>query len=464
MSEFTSDIVIGLEIHVSLNTKSKLFCSCKNSHTDQPNANICPICLGHPGARPSVNATAIEYALRLAHALKCTIAPKLIFSRKTYFYPDLSKNFQITQYEEPLGTDGSVLVNGKEIGIERIHVEEDPGALQHKSSHTIIDYNRSGSPLCEIVTKPDMTSAEEARAFIKKLLSIVNYLDIFDYANGTIKADLNISIKESGYCRVEIKGVSGFKDIQDALEYEILRQQQHPSEVVQETRGYDNLQKVTVSQRLKETEEDYGYIYETDILPRPLEDPYVERIRASLPEMIDERIDRYTEIGLKQEDAETIASIREISDVFDDAIKDVKDAAFVAKYFKREVISLINDGLIIPADIPSRGEQLKELVTLFAERKINNHTAREVARLIAEQPELDVGKHLEENDLIVLAIDLPSVCAEVIKENQQAADDYLSGKYWAANYLVGMVMKKVKGQAMPDDVKEELHRQLDAMK
>ena len=455
--EFTTDIVIGMEIHVSLNTESKLFCSCKNSHSDEPNKNICPVCLGHPGARPVLNKKALEYAKRLAKALHCRFAPRLIFSRKTYFYPDLSKNFQITQYEEPLGKDGYVLLDEKSIGIERIHIEEDPGALIHRPSHTLIDYNRSGAPLCEIVTRPELTSAKEARDFIKKLQSIVNYCSVFDYSNGTIKADLNVSIKESGYRRVEIKGVSGFKDIEDALEYEILRQKENPNEIIQETRGYDPQQKLTVSQRVKETEEDYGYIYETDILARPIVDD------ITLVEMIDERIKRYVSKGIMSEDAKTLASIREVSDLFD-SIADDKHYELMAKVIKREIISLINDGVLSLKDLLVMQEKIKTLLQYFADRKINNHTMREAVRLVAQDEINDVVKYLEENELIIAAVDLVQICSEVIKENDKAVNDYLSEKPWAVNYLVGMVMKKVKGQAMPDDVKAELVKQLDAMR
>ena len=500
---FNSDVVIGLEIHVSLNTTTKLFCSCKNSHSAEENTNICPICLGHPGSRPSLNKKAVEYAIKLAKALNFKIAEELIFSRKTYFYPDLSKNYQITQYEEPLGTDGhvSLYLNNnnnknnnkskneeinesveKRIGLERIHLEEDPGSLIHKPNYSLIDYNRSGCPLCEIVTKPEITSPEEARAFIKKLLSIVNYLSIFDYENGTIKADLNISIKESGYKRVEIKGVSGFKDIQDALEYEILRQKENPENIIMETRGYDAEQKITIPQRTKETEEDYGYIYESDIVPRKLESKFVENLTKEIPELPDSRINRYMKLKVSENeyitrtDSESLASIKEISDLFDYLISKELDVKTSLRYVTREIISTINEGLIVPKllDNENLKENIECVVKLFSERKINNHTAREMAYKIVEDVTknniqrntqknndnnnlFSAKKYLEENELIIdSSMDLDKICTEVINNNKNVVDDYLSGKHWAVNYLVGQVMKATKGKAMPDDAKNKL--------
>ena len=468
-NKFDSDIVIGLEIHVSLNTKTKLFCSCKNSHSSNPNENVCPVCLGHPGSRPVLNKAAVEYALMLAKALNFEMADKLIFSRKTYFYPDLSKNFQITQYEEPLGKNGFVMITSndsndpnvkkKKIGLERIHIEEDPGSLAHKNDYSLIDYNRSGCPLCEIVTKPEIKSPEEARAFIKKILSIVNYLSIFDYENGTIKADLNVSIKETGYTRTEIKGVSGFKDIQDALQYEIARQKKEPKEVVAETRGYDSINKMTFSQRLKESEEDYGYIYETDIVPRKLDEKFKKSIFSRIPELPDERVSRYIANKIDRIDAESISSIKELSDLFDWILSKKADLKTTLRYLTRELLSTINEGLLLPHKLSDDNfrNNVLSLISLFSERKINNHTLREVTFIIAKEPSFDAIQHIKKNNLIVDdSINMDDVCIEVINEFKQAVDDYLSGKPWAVNFLVGQVMKKTKGKAMPDDVKKIL--------
>lgn len=247
--KFTTDVVIGLEIHAELATKSKLFCSCARTGNLNPNTRVCPVCLGHPGAKPVVNRKAIEHALSIALALKCKVAQEIIFSRKSYFYPDMSKNYQITQYEIPLGSNGSIkLREGKDIRIQRIHLEEDPASLVHigsmqQSSFVLVDYNRSGNPLAEIVTEPDLINPEEARDFMNKLITILEYLDVFDIDSCIIKADANISIRESGYTRVEIKNITGFKEIESALFYEVARQKKDIKDgkkIVQETRGWNS--------------------------------------------------------------------------------------------------------------------------------------------------------------------------------------------------------------------------------
>ncbi|MEM3126670.1 MAG: Asp-tRNA(Asn)/Glu-tRNA(Gln) amidotransferase GatCAB subunit B, partial [Candidatus Woesearchaeota archaeon] len=223
------DIKIGLEIHIGLNTESKMFCGCPAQGEDIPNTNVCPVCLGHPGSKPVFNKKVLEYALKLCLALECEVAKSVLFSRKSYFYPDLSKNYQITQYEAPLGTKGKLkLKSGKEIRIARIHMEEDPASLVHpesieRSKYVLIDYNRSGTPLLEIVTEPDLSSPEEAREFMNKLVTILGYLEIFDIEKNVIKADINVSIKESNFTRAEIKNVTGFKEIENAIFYEVSR-------------------------------------------------------------------------------------------------------------------------------------------------------------------------------------------------------------------------------------------------
>src|SRR3989338_3693210 len=226
MKHFTSDIVIGLEIHSELDTKTKLFCPCPTHGSEEPNTRTCPTCLGMPGSKPVLNKKAVEFALKLCLALNCKISPELIFSRKSYFYPDMAKNFQISQYEIPLGKEGKLnLSNGKEIGITRVHMEEDPASLVHpsgmqKSAYVLVDYNRSGNPLLEIVTKPELSSAAEARDFMKQLINVLNYLEIFDENYNIIKADANISIRESGFVKAEVKNITGFKEIEKALNYE----------------------------------------------------------------------------------------------------------------------------------------------------------------------------------------------------------------------------------------------------
>ncbi|MCX6707143.1 MAG: Asp-tRNA(Asn)/Glu-tRNA(Gln) amidotransferase subunit GatB [Candidatus Woesearchaeota archaeon] len=296
---FTTDIVIGLEIHVELNTNTKLFCSCSTENTEEPNTHTCPVCLGHPGSKPVLNKKAVDFAVRLCLALGCTISRNLIFSRKNYFYPDMSKNYQITQYEVPIGTEGKLRISDeKEVGLVRAHLEEDPASLvhpagMHSSPFVLVDYNRSGRPLLEIVTKPEMYSPAEARDFMRKLITVLNYIGIFDQDHCIIKADANISIKETGYVRSEVKNITGFKEIERALKYEVERQKKDFEEgkkFVLDTRAWDAENGVTRRIRTKETEEDYGYILDPDLVITEITDDFVESIKKEMPELAQDKV------------------------------------------------------------------------------------------------------------------------------------------------------------------------------
>ncbi len=463
---FTSDVVIGMEIHVSLNTKKKLFCNCINRPSDEPNTNICPVCMGHPGSRPLLNEGAVLKALKLAIALDFGIAPRLLFSRKTYFYPDLAKNFQITQYAEPIGADGVIDVDGTPISIERIHIEEDPGTIERKASHSLIDYNRSGTPLCEIVTRPEMTSPAQARALIRKLVLTMRYLGVWDKEEGNLKADLNVSVRETGYKKVEIKGVSGFKEIEDALEYEIGRQKAHPGEVVSETRSFDPKHNITSSMRDKETEEDYGYIYESDIMPRHISQDIIKKIKDEMPELYDERVKRYLSLGISEEDSKAISSIPGLAHLLDNFIMKERGndvVVDISRFLKKEVISLLNTSTLEEDDLEDSkvSSSIIRIHELFFERKINNHSARKLLAELAQEKVIDVDKLAEQSGMMIGGEDLGPVCEEAISENPNAVNDYISGKHWAINFLVGQVMKKMKGKAMPDEVKSILRSKLE---
>ena len=307
--KFTSDIIIGLEVHIQLDTGSKLFCGCATTGSDEPNSRTCEVCIGAPGSKPVLNKKAVDYALRLCLALECKISPSLIFSRKSYFYPDMAKNYQISQYEIPLGEKGKLkLSNGKEVGITRVHMEEDPAALIHPAGMTgsnfvLIDYNRSGDPLCEVVTEPDLESPEEARDFMKQLITVINYLKIFNDSHCVIKADANISIKESGYTRVEIKNITGFKEIERALKYEVERQKQEKDSIVQETRAWDSEIGITRAMRKKEVEEEYGYIIEPDLVETEITKKWIEEVKSEMPELAQEKAKRFAkEMKIDPED------------------------------------------------------------------------------------------------------------------------------------------------------------------
>src|SRR3989338_6010324 len=353
--EFKSDVVIGLECHIELNCNTKLFCSCPTKANegaeDLPNTRTCPTCLGMPGSKPVLNKKAVEYAIKLCLALNCKINKELIFSRKSYFYPDMSKNYQITQYEIPLGDGGNLkLKSGKEIGITREHMEEDPAALIHpsgmqQSAYVLVDYNRSGNPLLEIVTKPEVESAEEARDFMKQLITTLSYLKIFDINNGIIKADANVSIKESQYRRIEIKNITGFREIERALNYEIGRQKHEIAEgkkPEQETRSWDSEKGITFLLRKKETEEDYGYILDTDLVKTEITLDLVDKIKKEMPELAHDKIKKFiTKHKIKKEDAEILAAEKELAEMFEKVAEEV-DPILAAKWLRRELVRVLN--------------------------------------------------------------------------------------------------------------------------
>jgi len=468
--KFTSDIVIGLEIHIELNTDSKLFCGCKRagSENEQPNTRTCQVCLGMPGSKPVVNKKAIEYALKLALALKCNISKEIFFSRKSYFYPDMSKNYQISQYEIPLGKNGKLkLKSGKEIGITRIHVEEDPAALIHlgsmqKSAFVLVDYNRSGDPLVEIVTEPDLTSPEEARDFMNRLITILSYLEIFDQNSCLIKADANISVKESNYSRVEIKNITGFKEIERALFYEVARQKKEVSEgkkIKQETRAWNSELGTTFSLRTKETEEDYGYIIDPDLTKIEITDSWIKQIKKEMPELAEEKLKKFTETHkIKQLDAEVIAAEKGLAEMFEKVAENV-DPLLAAKWLRRELVRVMNYNKKTFADLEIDETHMIDLLKLVESKQITDTTAQKIMEKLMEKP-FDVNKYVKEHNLLAVSdtLTLDKFCKEAIKENPMAVEDYKNGEQKALNFLVGKVMQKTKGKATPKIVHELLKR------
>ncbi len=460
------ETVIGLEIHIELNTKTKLFCGCPTHGSDTPNSRTCVVCLGHPGSKPVLNKKAVEYALKICLAAECEISPKLIFSRKSYFYPDMAKNYQITQYEIPLGSEGRIrLKSGREIGLTRIHMEEDPASIVHvngmqKSPFVLVDYNRSGNPLCEIVTKPEIESANEAREFLKQLIEVISYLEVFDETNGIIKADANISIKESGYTRVEIKNITGFKEIERALNYEIARQKQVVSEkgkIVQETRGWDSGLGMTFSLRTKETEEDYGYILDPDLTVTEIADDWLSEIKGQMPELSHSKVEKFVSVHkLKREDAQIIAAERKLAELFEKVAEEV-DPLLAAKWLRRELVRVLNYNKKSIGDLEIDETHLISLLKLVEERKITETTGQKIMELLAEGP-LDVEKYVKDNDLIAVsdAGELRKFCQQAVEENLKAVEEYKAGNDKSFNFLVGQVMRKTKGKASPKEVNDLL--------
>ena len=470
MKKFTTDVVIGLEIHAELATESKLFCSCPTHGTDEPNTRTCPVCLGMPGSKPVLNEKAVKYALKLCLALGCKISPQLIFSRKSYFYPDMAKNYQISQYEIPLGEKGKLsLKEGKSVGITRVHMEEDPAALVHpgsmqKSSFVLVDYNRSGDPLVEVVTEPELTSPEEARDFMKQLITVLNYLGIFDVNRCVIKADANISIKESNYTRAEIKNITGFKEIERALKYELERQKHDVKEgkkIVQETRAWDAQNGITFSMRQKEVEEEYGYIIEPDLTITEITDNLINEVKAEMPELAQDKITKYIKkYKIAKIDAEVIAQERLLAELFEKVAAKI-DPCLAAKWLRRELTRVLNYNKKELHQLEIDESHLIDLLSLVEQKKITETTGQKLMEKLIEKP-FDVKKYVEKQGLTAVADtgELEKFCKESINENPKAVEDFKGGNEKSIQFLIGQVMRKTKGQASPKEVNAILKKLL----
>src|SRR3989338_6207385 len=460
--KFKSDIVIGLEIHIQLNTVTKLFCSCPTQGSEEPNSRVCPTCLGHPGSKPVVNKKAIEYALKLALATKSKIAPELIFSRKSYFYPDMAKNYKISQYEIPLAVKGKIkLAAGKEINLTRIHMEEDPAALVHpagmeKSPYVLVDYNRSGNPLVEVVTEPDLTSPEEARDFMKQLITILEYLEIFDINNCIIKADANISINESGYTRAEVKNITGFKEIERALKYEVERQKQAVKEgkkLIQETRAWDSERGTTFSLRTKEVEEEYGYIIDPDLVKIELTQDRIKEIEKTMPELAEAKLDKFLkEHKIEETTAHVLAKDKELALMYEKVAMAVPPD-LAAKWIRRELARVLNYQKKKFKDSAITENHLIELLTLIENKTITEKTAQRLIEKLVEEP-FNVKEYVKQEKLGAVSdkSEIEKFCKEAIKEAPKAIEDYKKGNEKALHFIVGIVMKKSKGKATPKEV------------
>ncbi len=463
-ASFTSDVVIGLEIHVQLDTQTKLFCGCptkwaKSSPDEQPNTRCCPTCLGFPGSKPVVNKKAIDYTIRLCLALGCSLSETLVFSRKSYFYPDLAKNYQITQYELPLGTGGAVVLSsGKKISLTRVHLEEDPASLVHpdsleRSSFVLIDYNRSGIPLCEIVTKPEMSSPEEARDFMKKLSAILEYLEIFDHDQCIVKADANVSIKESGYVRSEVKNITGFKEIERALFYEVQRQKAAIAageKLMQDTRGWDADKGLSIRLRKKETEEDYGYILDTDIPVIDITPDWIAAVKKTLPELPEEKVKKFVAIHrIPEEDAIVLAQEKLLAELFEKVAEKI-DPALAAKWLRRELLRVMNLNKQTFKDLLIDEKHMIELLELVAAKQITDRTAQKMLEELIIAP-FSPKQHVAEKGLGAVSdvAIIEQYCRESIAENPAVVADYKAGNEKAFHFLIGVVMKKSKGKAVP---------------
>ncbi len=463
----TNDVRIGLETHLQLMTKSKLFCGCPNRGVEEPNTRTCPTCLGMPGARPQVNKRAIEMGIKIAKALGCKIPKEMNFSRKTYFYPDMPKNFQTTQFSLPIGTNGQIKMElggeEKTVRIKRVHLEEDPGKLKHvgggitSADYVLVDYNRSGTPLCEVVTEPDLSSPNEARIFLRKLSDIFEYLKVYDSTGeGTIRSDANVSTWSE---RTEVKNITGFKDIEKALIYEIRRQKnlkKRGKEVIRETRTYDDSTGTTKSLRTKEKEADYGYIFDPDLTRIELHTDWIEKLAKDIPELPHEKKRRYVEeYGVSREVAVTISSDFELAKTFEKLIDDL-DVERASSMLAGPVKKVLNYNDMRFKESKLTTEKIKKLLDMIDEGQVTERNAEMILRVVATENK-DPERVKEDKGFgKVTENKTKEIVERVLEENKDAAEDYIKGKDEALNHLVGQVMKGSGGSADPREARKLL--------
>ena len=473
----TYETVIGLEVHVELATKTKIFCGCSTAFGGAPNSHTCPVCTGMPGSLPVLNKQVVEYAMAVGLATNCTITQYCKFDRKNYFYPDNPQNYQISQLYLPICRNGGVEIETaagkKTIGIHEIHMEEDAGKLVHDEWEdvSIVDYNRSGVPLIEIVSEPDMRSAEEVIAYLEKLRLIIQYLGASDCKlnEGSMRADVNLSVREAGAAefgtRTEMKNLNSFKAIARAIEGERARQIELIEEgkkVIQETRRWDDNKESSHAMRSKEDAQDYRYFPEPDLVPVVISDEWIERVKARQPEMRDEKLIRYQdEFGLPKYDAEILTGDKSFADLFEAAAAICGKPKKVSNWIMTETIRLLKENEMDPDQIRFSPEHLAKLVDLADAGSVTNTVAKEVFEKVFKE-DIDPEAYVKEKGLLTVNDEgaLRETVAKVVAENPQSVEDYHNGKKKAMGFLVGQTMKAMKGKANPGMVNELLREML----
>ena len=469
------ETVIGLEVHLQLNTKSKVFCGCSTDFGAAPNTQTCPVCLGFPGSLPVLNRDALKLAAKVAISLHCQIAKKIRFDRKNYFYPDLPKAYQISQFNQPLSQNGYLsIVIGKEekrINIKRVHLEEDTGKLFHQKDSSLIDFNRSGMPLLEIVSEPDMSSPGEAYIYLTSLKSILEYIDVSDcnMEEGSLRCDANISVRKRGTrelgVKTEIKNMNSFKAVKAALGYERDRQielAENGQSIVQETRLYDSARDVTESMRTKEEAHDYRYFPEPDLVPFDFEDTLLKDIEKGIPELPEPKKKRFMkDYELSDYDAQVMVSDKLMADYFEKCISIYKDPKKVANWLMGDISAYIRERGLTINDLNLKVEHLAGMLKMIDDGVISGKTAK---GLLIEmiQTQKAPGPLVKEKGLEQISDEreIEKTILEVIAENQKIVNDFKSGKENAIIALVGKAMAKTKGKANPRSVNEILRRKL----
>ena len=466
MSREDYEIVMGLEVHAELSTKTKIFCSCPTEFGGEPNTHCCPVCMAMPGTLPVLNEKVVEYAIKAGIATNCEIARNSKNDRKNYFYPDLPKAYQISQYDMPLCERGYVEIETdegkKKIRLTRIHIEEDAGKLNHDEygRGSLVDLNRAGVPLIEIVSEPDLRSAKEVESYLRKLKSILEYIEVSDckMQEGSLRADVNVSVRKKGATefgtRTEMKNMNSFKSIVRAIEYEADRQidvLENGGKIDQETLRWDDVSGKTFSMRDKEDAQDYRYFPDPDLLAIKMSDEYIEEIRKNLPELPESRKKRYIEeIGLPEYDANLLTASKYLSNLFEGASKICNNPKAVSNWIMTDITKELNERELEPDQIPFESEQLGNLVVLIDKGLISSSIAKKVLVELFENPK-DPLKIVEEKGWMQISDEgaIKEVVLKVLENNAQSVADYKAGKDKALGFLVGQAMKETKGKANP---------------
>jgi aspartyl-tRNA(Asn)/glutamyl-tRNA(Gln) amidotransferase subunit B len=481
------EVVIGLEVHVQLKTRSKMFCSCRADYQNaSPNTLVCPVCLGLPGTLPVINRKAVEFTMATGLALNCEIAPTTKFDRKNYPYPDLMKGYQISQYDSPIALKGRLEIESdgrkKSVGITRVHLEEDVAKLQHVNnphgeSYSLVDVNRSGVPLMEIVGEPDIRSAEEARQYLTTLRSILQYIGVTtgNMEEGSFRCDANVSIRPRGRSefgtRTEIKNMNSFRSVYNALLYEVDRQAKvldDGGRVTQETRGWVDDKGITVSQRSKEHAHDYRYFPEPDLPPLVISREWVQRVKESLPELPSQRRERFMEqYGLPIYDAEHLMAAKDVADFFEEAVAKAgqSKAKSISNWILSDVTRVLNLKGQSLGESTFKPEHLSELVSLIESGTLSNTLAKTVLEEAFESGKApsEVVKEKGLSQISDTSV-VEEAVRQAIRENPRAVEDYMKGKDTASKFLVGQVMRLTKGKGNPAVVNEMVKTGLEALK
>lgn len=466
MSREDYEVIIGLEVHAELSTKTKIFCSCPTAFGATPNTHTCPICMAMPGTLPVLNEKVVEYAVKAGLATNCEISRNSKNDRKNYFYPDLPKSYQISQFDKPLCEHGyvEIEINGekKKIRLTRIHIEEDAGKLNHDEfgGGSLVDLNRAGVPLIEIVSEPDLRSAEEVEQYLRKLKSILEYIEVSDckMQEGSLRADVNVSVRKKGETklgtRTEMKNMNSFRSIVRAIEYEVDRQIdviENGGKIDQETLRWDDVSGKTFPMRDKEDAQDYRYFPDPDLVAIKLSEEYIENIKNSLPELPESRKERYLqEYKLSEKDAKLITASKYLSDLFEEAVKVCNNPKAVNNWIISDISRILNETEMEPIQIPFDAKQLGKLVVLIDKGTISSSIGKKVLVELFENPR-DPEDIIKEKGWIQISDEgaIKEVVLKILENNPQSIADYKGGKDKALGFLVGQAMKETKGKANP---------------